>query len=275
MPTDISRLEDREQAYPITSYSWKALSEMIAVKKMDKSSFHHRGTGIPLALRPFFGLENFAAGEKRRIIINHKNEKYAGHFIMTRRRMQTLLFWKSEFADVLKVTFPEWFKAFLKDSKLPTDLPVMRFKKLRDDFSAYQIDLINPSELDLDIESEIFEEQGPRSEGSVKYCYGKRYERDPNNRRRAIELHGVYCVICGFDFEEKYGVRGRDYIEIHHTEPLSSSDQEQIVNPKTDLVPVCSNCHRMIHRRRDLVLSVEEMKRITKSHEELRSRNHM
>jgi 5-methylcytosine-specific restriction protein A len=150
----------------------------------------------------------------------------------------------------------------------------MRFKKLRDDFSVYQIDLINPSELDLDIESEILEEQEPKREGSVKDYYGKRYERDPNNRRRAIELHGINCVICGFDFEEKYGDRGRGYIEIHHTKPLSSFDEEQIVDPKTDLVPVCSNCHRMIHRRRNRVLSFEEMKRITKSHEKLRSGNH-
>jgi 5-methylcytosine-specific restriction protein A len=34
------------------------------------------------------------------------------------------------------------------------------------------------------------------------------------------------------------------------------------INPETDLIPVCANCHRMIHRRHDEVLSIEELKAI-------------
>jgi 5-methylcytosine-specific restriction protein A len=69
------------------------------------------------------------------------------------------------------------------------------------------------------------------------------------------------CCICGFDFELAYGERGKGFIEIHHTKPLSEVDEEIFINPETDLVPVCSNCHRMIHRRKDDILSVEEIKR--------------
>jgi len=85
------------------------------------------------------------------------------------------------------------------------------------------------------------------------------------NRRRAIEIHGAICASCGFDFEKVYGERGRGYIEIHHNKPLSTLDNEQIIDPVTDLIPVCSNCHRMIHRRKDDVLSIEELKRILKN----------
>ncbi|MED1085493.1 HNH endonuclease [Bacillus mycoides] len=46
---------------------------------------------------------------------------------------------------------------------------------------------------------------------------------------------------------------------MHHVKPLSTIGEEVVVDPRKDLVPVCSNCHRMIHRRKDNVLTVEEL----------------
>ena len=69
-------------------------------------------------------------------------------------------------------------------------------------------------------------------------------------------------MACGFDFEATYGELGKNYIEVHHTKPLSSMEQETIVNPETDLVCLCSNCHRMIHRKRDDILSLAELQSI-------------
>ena len=44
--------------------------------------------------------------------------------------------------------------------------------------------------------------------------------------------------------------------------PLSTLDGAIEIDAANDLVPVCSNCHRMLHRNRDKVLSVEELKGI-------------
>lgn len=115
--------------------------------------------------------------------------------------------------------------------------------------------------IDQDIEAEIFED-GYGVEGRVKYYFGKGYERDSKNRRLAVERHGLNCYVCNFNFEAVYGERGKDYIEIHHIQPLSTLSEVMEVNPETDLVPLCANCHRMIHRRKDNVLSVEELKSI-------------
>lgn len=115
--------------------------------------------------------------------------------------------------------------------------------------------------IDLDIEAEKFEE-GYGVEGRVKFIYGKRYERDSENRRLAVKKHGLNCHVCDFNFELVYGERGKDFIEIHHIKPLSTLTEVMEVNPETDLVPLCANCHRMIHRRKDNVLSVEELKSI-------------
>lgn len=71
-------------------------------------------------------------------------------------------------------------------------------------------------------------------------------------------------MVCGFNFEAVYGDIGRDYIEVHHVKPLSSLDEEVEIDPQNDLVCLCSNCHRMIHRRCDSILSVSELKALVK-----------
>jgi 5-methylcytosine-specific restriction protein A len=87
------------------------------------------------------------------------------------------------------------------------------------------------------------------------------YERNPLNRKACIALKGTTCVVCGLNFEKKYGSVGAGYIEIHHIKPVSHYDGEQPVNPLTDLVPVCANCHAMLHRRNP-PYSVDELKKM-------------
>lgn len=69
------------------------------------------------------------------------------------------------------------------------------------------------------------------------------------------------CQVCSFDFEEKYGAIGIDYIEGHHTKPVS----EMTIGEETkieDIAMVCANCHRMLHRRRPW-LTIEELAKLT------------
>lgn len=96
----------------------------------------------------------------------------------------------------------------------------------------------------------------------MKYYYGKRIERNPKNRKVAIKRHGLDCFICGFNFEEIYGERGKDFIEVHHIKPLRTLEEMVKVNPETDLVPLCANCHRMVHRRKDNFLTLESLENI-------------
>lgn len=59
----------------------------------------------------------------------------------------------------------------------------------------------------------------------------------------------LFCEICDFDFEKRYGELGIDFIEGHHSKPvseLSENDETKI----EDIVMVCSNCHKMLHRKR-------------------------
>ena len=105
------------------------------------------------------------------------------------------------------------------------------------------------------------------TEGKKKVYYTTKYERSTKNREAAIRIHGTKCMICGFDFEEKYGELGKGYIEVHHIKPLSEIDEEVVVNPETDLICVCSNCHRMLHRFRSYIVSVEELIQIVEDNQ--------
>lgn len=115
-----------------------------------------------------------------------------------------------------------------------------------------------------DVKAEKAEEEQYYSEGEIKTYFGKRYERNPKNRKKAILIHGTTCLVCDFNFEEFYGAHGKDFIEVHHLEPISTFEQQRIIDPQTDLAPVCSNCHRMLHRNKDYVLSIEELRTIIK-----------
>jgi hypothetical protein len=90
-------------------------------------------------------------------------------------------------------------------------------------------------------------------------------ERDERLVRRkleqAIKRHGkLICEVCGFDFAMYYGPLGEHFMECHHKKPLHTLS-ESAVTRIDDLALVCSNCHRMIHRRQAWI-TVEELKSI-------------
>lgn len=96
-------------------------------------------------------------------------------------------------------------------------------------------------------------------EGAVSKVLVNKYERDPRNRSRAILVHGLSCLVCGFNFEAMYGALGEDYIVVHHLVPVSSIGENYEVNPLSDLATVCANCHAMLHRR-EPPLGIEDLR---------------
>lgn len=98
-------------------------------------------------------------------------------------------------------------------------------------------------------------------EGYPNLIHLTRYERNPHARKRCLEYYGYECAVCTFSFEEKYGPIGEGYIEVHHLNPISTCSGERKMYPEHDLRPVCSNCHRIIHRRNP-PYTIEELKKI-------------
>ena len=116
-------------------------------------------------------------------------------------------------------------------------------------------DTLNP--LDETLPDEVIgDEEYP--EGATKTVRVNQYERNPKARAACIRHFGARCKVCGFDFEERYGEIGKDFIHVHHRRPLARLKASYKVNPKTDLVPVCPNCHAMLHKT-DPPLDVEQL----------------
>lgn len=100
-----------------------------------------------------------------------------------------------------------------------------------------------------------YEDNESYPEGKEKEKLHKYKERNRRLIQKAKskfkELHEgeLFCEVCGFNFKKRYGKIGEDYIECHHIIPLSELKEGDLTKI-SDLVMLCSNCHRMIHKRR-------------------------
>ena len=102
-------------------------------------------------------------------------------------------------------------------------------------------------------------------EGKVKYALHTRKERNKKvvalKKKLAFDLNPLLpCEICTVSFKEKYGSVGEGFIEAHHIFPISDLT-EKTETKVDDLILVCPNCHKMIHRKRPW-LTVEQIKRL-------------
>jgi 5-methylcytosine-specific restriction protein A len=97
---------------------------------------------------------------------------------------------------------------------------------------------------------------------SLSRVEANRYERDPEARRACVAHYGTVCAACGFSFEIKYGEIGKDFIHVHHIVPVSQLGPDYELDPVTDLVPLCANCHAMAHYGVSIPRTVAELRRI-------------
>jgi predicted HNH restriction endonuclease len=100
---------------------------------------------------------------------------------------------------------------------------------------------------------------GTYIEGSGEQILVNRFERSLEARNACIAHHGSTCQVCELDFSEKYGELGAGFIHVHHRVPIASVGTAYCVDPVNDLVPVCPNCHSMLHRR-EPPLEIEELR---------------
>lgn len=90
------------------------------------------------------------------------------------------------------------------------------------------------------------------------YCRERSRKLISLKKEQYKRSHGVLrCEICGLSFVEIYPESlGEDFIEVHHKTPLSQIEKT-IKTTLDDLILVCANCHRMIHRTKDCEKNLE------------------
>ena len=147
----------------------------------------------------------------------------------------------------------EWEETFPKPPFSSGSWGMGKIDKIRSSKSSHSI--LRPTPLP----SIMKQYPEARTEGGKKVFVSARRERDRKLRADALSLHGFDCMACGFNFRKFYGEIGKDFIEVHHVVPLSEAGRTE-TNPETDLIVLCANCHRIIHRRNGICLSLDELK---------------
>jgi 5-methylcytosine-specific restriction protein A len=105
------------------------------------------------------------------------------------------------------------------------------------------------------------------SEGKAKQVLVNTYERNLVARQVCIDHYGASCKVCDFDFQKTFGEIGKGFIHIHHIVDLATIGEEYSVDPISDLIPVCPNCHAMLHRQRP-AYKIEDLRGILKKSRE-------
>jgi len=110
--------------------------------------------------------------------------------------------------------------------------------------------------------------KGTKKSEEIIYFEGTKYsvnstaiERDSLARKKCLDYFGYSCNICSINFEEEYGEIGKSYIHVHHRIDLAYTDGEHTIDPEKDLIPLCPNCHAMVHTDKP-AMSIEKLKSI-------------
>lgn len=101
-------------------------------------------------------------------------------------------------------------------------------------------------------------------EGAASKVLVNKYERNPWARRECVKHFGPICKVCEFNFEDNFGEIGKDFIHVHHLIAVSAIKSQYEVDPLKDLIPVCPNCHSMLHKKTP-ALTIKELKEILKA----------
>lgn len=158
----------------------------------------------------------------------------------------------------------------MRDSKREIAL-VEHFLRYRESSLADAVALrarLASADVDLNARASGWDEEelSVATEGGADYVITLRRERSAPLRQakiRDVERRGgpIACEACAFDFYRQYGDLGESYIEVHHRTPLHVSGVTE--SALADLALLCSNCHRMVHRRG--WISVESISALVRS----------
>lgn len=83
-------------------------------------------------------------------------------------------------------------------------------------------------------------------------------------KKACVDYYGAICDICGFDFGYTYGEAYEQYIDIHNQKNVQGEEILPQTHPIEDLIPICCNCHHVIHSTIPAI-SVDKMRKMVKA----------
>lgn len=236
-----------------TFNSFEIVDERTIIKRIDKSLLTYGEIRIPNYLRDFFHFHELEKHDRWDIRISYNKTDYYGVlYLDDYKRLRGKLRWGKDLTrELSNATSKFVFESYGYDTR-EENTPLLRLEKVnRKEFHA---DIIFPEDVRRDAAEYM--------EHSDKFIYGvrSRFETDPEIRLTVLKIHGTCCAICGFNYEDFYGDVGRGYIQIHQM--FKNDENMEDFDLTTDFIPICENCHGILHRSKDLNISVKDLKQI-------------
>lgn len=153
-----------------------------------------------------------------------------------------------------------WSRMSIKCVVFPLDQTVGRVDDLSEPAVRWSI-LMTGLPLSLLTLVPLYDDLSSETEGAKNIQQSIRYERSRVNRAICLDKYGYTCQACGMNFEERYGLLGKEFIHVHHIIPVSELGENYALDPLTELVPLCPNCHAMVHRV-DPPMPIEQLRLI-------------
>lgn len=149
-------------------------------------------------------------------------------------------------------TFPMIFSAELQDSE---GIGPARIKAFGRELTVKKLLRLGPKWYACDQEfvpgvSEELVSPERYAEGARSVITINAFERSRPARAACLAHHGWRCAVCDFDGKDRYGEIGDGVIHVHHIIPVADIRKEYELDPINDLIPVCPNCHAVIHSTR-------------------------
>ena len=232
--------------------SWEVLSNKVAVKSIDLSSLKYNEIRITNEVKDYFHLEDMEKHERRESYLIYNGIPYPCAIYMdSYDKGRGKLRWGRKFKSV----FSDLVAGYFFDGSESITLPLLRFSKK--DFLHYDITLIFVREIienTIEVDDRILT---PREEYRL-------IEENFMWRIETMKYHGTTCALCGFDYMQIFGDAGKGRTQIH----LRRYAPGEPLNPEIaeDLIPVCANCHEILHTGVD----TEELASIIKLNREFR-----
>jgi predicted HNH restriction endonuclease len=142
----------------------------------------------------------------------------------------------------------EYCKTLAREYLEPSRILPTEIEKALFEFIAVELNLENDPDAQI-----VLELKSHSPEGALKLVTHLKRERNVNLARLAKSEFlknnkgRLFCQSCGI---EPIKVYGTEVIEVHHILPLSKSDEDRVTEIK-DLMMLCPNCHRAVHRQKD------------------------
>ena len=112
--------------------------------------------------------------------------------------------------------------------------------KIKDDNLLNYIETYFTDNYQTDFFPDMVKEAEVEYEGAKKSVIVNKYERSSKARENAVKYHGINCKVCNMNFEDVYGVIGKEFIHIHHIIPIHKIGKNYKVNYKTPQYPLHS-----------------------------------